>query len=163
MQGLGIVESMKDFYWDIRPKPEFGTVEVRICDTPLTAERAAVLAAYAQTLARYLLIERPFQLTEDLHLAYGYNRFQACRFGLDGDYIDPQAQSHLVLRDDIAATLERLKPHAMELETEAPLAGLETILREGSTDARWMRRRYQLTGSLPDLVWQQCRKWRGEA
>jgi carboxylate-amine ligase len=51
MAGYGIVKSMKDFYWDIRPKPEYGTVEIRICDTPLTVERAAQLAAYAQTLA----------------------------------------------------------------------------------------------------------------
>ncbi len=51
MQGYGIVASMKDFYWDIRPKPEYGTIEVRICDTPLTVEVAAQLAAYAQTLA----------------------------------------------------------------------------------------------------------------
>ncbi len=163
MRGLGIVESMKDFYWDIRPKPEYGTVEVRVCDTPLTAERAAVLAAYAQTLARYLLIEHPFQLAEDLHLPYGYNRFQACRFGMDGDFIDPLAQSHLPLRDDIATTLERLKPHAMELATEGPLEELAAVARDGSTDSRWMRTRYQQTGSLQDLVWQQCRKWRGDS
>ena len=41
MRGLQVVESMKDFYWDIRPKPEFGTIEIRVCDTPLTVERAA--------------------------------------------------------------------------------------------------------------------------
>ena len=46
---------MKDFYWDIRPKPEFGTVEVRVCDSPLTVRGAAVLAAYMQALAAYLL------------------------------------------------------------------------------------------------------------
>jgi len=162
MQGLGIVESMKDFYWDTRPKPEYGTVEIRVCDTPLTAGRAAMLAAYAQTLARYLLIERPFQISEDLHLPYGYNRFQACRFGVDGDFIDPLSQTHLPLRDDIAATLELLKPHATELDTVAPLDELAAVARDGSTDSRWMRSRYQLTGSLQDLVWQQCRKWRGD-
>ena len=41
MHGLGIVQSMKDFYWDMRPKPEYGTVEIRVCDTPLTVDRAA--------------------------------------------------------------------------------------------------------------------------
>ena len=51
MHAFGIVESMKDFYWDIRPKPEYGTVEVRVFDTPLTVARAADLAAYAQALA----------------------------------------------------------------------------------------------------------------
>ena len=41
--------SMKDFYWDIRPKPEYGTIEMRVCDTPLTVDRAAALAGYVQT------------------------------------------------------------------------------------------------------------------
>ena len=41
MRGYGIVESMKDFYWDIRPKAEYGTVEIRVFDTPLSVERAA--------------------------------------------------------------------------------------------------------------------------
>ncbi len=59
MRGYGIVESMKDFYWDIRPKPEYGTVEIRVLDTPLTVERAAALAAYAQSLARRILTDRP--------------------------------------------------------------------------------------------------------
>ena len=35
MTSTGVVQSMKDFYWDIRPKPEFGTIELRVCDTPL--------------------------------------------------------------------------------------------------------------------------------
>jgi hypothetical protein len=41
----GVVKSMKDFYWDIRPKPEYGTIEIRVFDTPLTVERAAALPA----------------------------------------------------------------------------------------------------------------------
>ena len=59
MAALGVVKNMKDFYWDIRPKPEYGTVELRICDTPLTIEKAAILGAYLQMLAHYLLDERP--------------------------------------------------------------------------------------------------------
>ena len=41
LRAYGLAESIKDLYWDIRPKPEFGTVEIRVCDTPLTVERAA--------------------------------------------------------------------------------------------------------------------------
>ena len=55
MRRTGVVESMKDFYWDIRPKPEFGTIEVRVMDTPLTVERAAAIAAYLQCVARWLV------------------------------------------------------------------------------------------------------------
>jgi carboxylate-amine ligase len=46
MTATGAVKSMKDFYWDIRPKQEYGTIEVRVMDAPLTVRRAAQIAAY---------------------------------------------------------------------------------------------------------------------
>ncbi|MDO6387607.1 YbdK family carboxylate-amine ligase [Uliginosibacterium sp. 31-12] len=159
MQAAGVVESMKDFYWDIRPKPEFGTVEIRICDTPLTVRRATELTAYAQTLCRYLLVERPFVINEALYAVYTFNRFQAARFGLDGGLLDPVSQQRLVLREDILATFELLAPHAAELGTSELLASLRSALQAGN-DASWMREVYARQGSLPDLVWQQARKWR---
>src|SRR5471030_2263614 len=87
MLGYGIVASMKDFYWDIRPKPEFGTVEIRVCDTPLSLEQAALLGCYAQLLARWLLTERPFVIDDNFYLVYQYNRFEASRYGLDGEIV----------------------------------------------------------------------------
>jgi len=95
MRELHVVESMKDFYWDIRPKPEFGTIEIRVCDTPLTLERAAALATYARALARYLMEKRPIEPSQDVYRVYGYNRFLACRFGLDAEIIDPQLRAFL--------------------------------------------------------------------
>ena len=92
MTSTGVVQSMKDFYWDIRPKPEFGTIELRVCDTPLTVEKAAALACYLQCLCRYLREERPFEPAEDDYLVYTFNRFQACRFGLDGEIVDPKTK-----------------------------------------------------------------------
>jgi len=159
MRGAGIVESMKDFYWDIRPKPEFGTIEIRVCDTPLTVERAATLAAFAQALARWLLLERPFRISEDLYLAYTYNRFQACRFGLEGEFVDPAAGTRRTLGAEISATLEALDLHARELESTAALEEIAAIVRQGN-DARWMRDRFEDSRSLPDLVWRQVERLR---
>lgn len=98
MAATGVIHSMKDFYWDIRPKPEFGTVEVRVFDTPLSIHRAAQLAAYVQALGAWFLSEQPFEPSEDDYLVYTYNRFQACRFGLDGTYVDPATSEQLPLR-----------------------------------------------------------------
>jgi len=75
MEATGVVKSMKDFYWDIRPKPEYGTIELRVCDTPLTVDRAASLACYLQALCRYLLKGHEPGPTEDDYLVYTYNRF----------------------------------------------------------------------------------------
>jgi carboxylate-amine ligase len=161
MRGYGIVESMKDFYWDIRPKPEYGTIEVRVFDTPLTVEKAAALAAYVQVLSRYLLIERPGAVSEDLYHVYNYNRFQACRFGLEGNLIDPATQTHRSIREDILETVAALAVHARELDASEALAQIERAARDGSNDARWMREIYAASESLEELVWQQARLWSG--
>ncbi|SHN05688.1 carboxylate-amine ligase [Duganella sacchari] len=50
LAALGIVTSVKDFYWDVRPKPESGTIELRVLDTPLHPSFAAALACYARAL-----------------------------------------------------------------------------------------------------------------
>lgn len=97
----GTVNSMKDFYWDIRPKPEYGTVELRICDTPLDVKTAAILAAYLQTLSLSILENKDIPPKEDDYLVYNYNRFQACRFGLEGMIINPRTFEKKTIKEDI--------------------------------------------------------------
>lgn len=157
----GVVKSMKDFYWDIRPKPEFGTVEVRVMDTPLTVTHAAQLAAYIQALARWLLVERPFRPSADDYLVYTFNRFQACRFGYAGAYVDPGNNQQYTLGEHILATLERIKQHAVELRAEAACTELGDDVRAGVNDAVRLRHLQAQEHSLPEVVRQQCLRWRG--
>jgi len=151
MESTGIVKSMKDFYWDIRPKPEFGTIELRVCDTPLTVERAAALACYLQALCRHLLVRAEPPPAEDDYLVYNYNRFQACRFGLDGTLVHPKSHETLSLREDILTTLRHIEPHAEALGGLAALEHLYTVIHEGS-DASYLRSQYAGSGSLEGVV-----------
>ena len=160
-RAYGIVESMKDFYWDIRPKPEYGTIEIRVFDTPLTVERAAALAAYAQAIAKHLLEEARERPSEAHYLVYTYNRFQACRFGLEGQFIDPATQKHRPLREDILATLQAIAPQAAALRSTAALSTLKALAGREGNDARWMRDMFSRTESLQDLMWRAARLWRG--
>ena len=162
MTRTGVVKSMKDFYWDIRPKPEFGTIEVRVLDTPLTIEKAAAMAGFVQCLARWLRIERPFTPAEDDYLPYTFNRFQACRFGLDGTFVDPKTGEHRTLRDDIQATFAALEVHAMELQAEGAIALLRAELAGDGNDASWIRNTFERERLLPEVVRQQCRRWAGQ-
>jgi carboxylate-amine ligase len=162
MQGYGIVASMKDFYWDIRPKPEYGTVEIRICDTPLTVSAAAQLAAYAQTLADDLLRNRVSGDLEPMNRVYGYNRFQACRFGFEGVIVDADRNRHVRIRDDMIEVLERLAPSATGIGTAVPLLSIAATVARDANDSRWMRERYVETKSLTDVVRMQALRWREE-
>jgi len=162
MRDFGIVESMKDFYWDIRPKPEYGTVEIRVFDTPLTVERAALLAAYAQSLARYILNERPLAPSRDVYVVYNYNRFQACRFGLESRVVDAYAGRQAELRQEILETLTVITPHAVELGNAEALAQLREEVAGGRSDAGWLRERYRERGSLNDVARLQSDIWMGQ-
>lgn len=162
MYGYRIVGSMKDFYWDIRPQPAFGTIEIRVCDTPLTVERAALLAAYAQALARMLMTERP-ETPADIYSLYNYNRFQACRFGLHAYVINPYSKNHVTLTGDIAETLQRLEPHLQALESQAVAAPIASSIADGRNDTAWLRERYKEKQSLTDVVRAQARLWMGQA
>ncbi len=159
MTRTGVVRSMKDFYWDIRPKPEFGTIEVRVMDTPLTIGKAAAIAGYIQAVCCWLLEERPFQPTEDDYLVYTFNRFQACRFGFDGTYVDPRTAEHRSLRDDILATVERVSPHATALGCDAACRTLAEDAAGRGNDATWLREQFAAERNLPEVVRRQTLRW----
>lgn len=152
MEDTGIVRSMKDFYWDIRPKPEYGTIELRVCDTPLSVDRAAQIAVYLQALCRLILSGEEPVPVEDDYLVYTYNRFQACRFGLGGLVVHPRTHAPLTLREDILTTLSRLKPHACALNGQDALTALHDMVAAGRNDACRLRAVHARSGNLLAVV-----------
>jgi len=159
MAGYGIVRSMKDFYWDIRPKPNFGTVELRICDTPLTPRQAARLAAFAQALLATLRDEADQKPHPDLMLPYTYNRFQACRFGLSAEFIDVATSSKRPLVDDLVDTLNWVTPAAKSLGGEQAIRDLQGQAHRMENDAGWLRDAAARSPSLAHVVLRQTERW----
>ena len=157
----GVVKSMKDFYWDIRPKPEYGTIEIRVFDTPLTVERATALAGFVQSLAAWFLHEQPFVPQEDDYMVYTYNRFQACRFGLDAVYVEPATGEHMPLRDHIITTLRKIAPHAREMGAAAAMDMLRLSADLGVNEARWLREVQARERLLAEMVRQGAARFRG--
>ncbi|MFY9316895.1 MAG: YbdK family carboxylate-amine ligase [Burkholderiales bacterium] len=159
MRGYGIVEGMKDFYWDIRPKPEYGTIEIRVCDTPLTVRRAALLAGYAQALAAWLLEERRHAPAAAVYQVNAFNRFEACRFGYQGELVDPYARRRRRIGEDILDTAANLMPQAERLGATEAVRALADDVRRGYSDAGWLRERLVATGSLADVVRESAALW----
>ena len=157
MEATGVVKSMKDFYWDIRPKPEFGTIELRVCDTPLTVERAAALACYLQAISRRLLERAEPPPREDDYLVYTFNRFQACRFGLDGTMVDPQTRESRTIREDILATLRRVEPHGAVLQSLPALEEIERCAARDGNHATYLRKVFDETRNAQSMVQESAR------
>jgi carboxylate-amine ligase len=161
MKSLGIVESMKDFYWDLRPKPEYGTVEIRVCDSPLDLGTAVALAAYAQTLAaacfdRTRTGEPPSPNLEKVH---SYNRFQACRFGLAATVIDPDAQTAMPLSQRIQDTIDDLMPYAKTLSAEGELDTIRLRAAQQTDDSGWLRDIHHASENLSEVVRSSVDRW----
>ncbi|HEX2531599.1 MAG TPA: YbdK family carboxylate-amine ligase [Burkholderiaceae bacterium] len=164
LRRIGIIASMKDFYWDIRPKPEYGTVEIRVCDTPLTLERAALLGCYAQLLARWMLTERPFTVDDNFYLLYQYNRFEASRYGLDGNIAvhDNKKKSEESKQPIFVSILDRLQDLKRFAQSEADILALKRLrcmTYERLNDATWLRKTYKQRGSLSDVTRMSSELW----
>lgn len=153
-----LVNSMKDLYWDIRPKPEYGTVELRICDSPLTLKKAAALGAYAQALSAYLLDKQP-AIDHSIYIPYQYNRFAAMRYGLDAYILDIQTDTEKLLSEDILSSLAILKPYAKKLGSETLLATLEETCRTKECDAHKLREVYMQKHNLQATVEYAIQAW----
>lgn len=155
----GVISGMKDFYWDIRPKPEFGTIELRVCDTPLHVDRASLLAGYLQLLCEGLENDpRGFQESE--YMVYSYNRFQACRFGLDGNYIDPADQNHMTIRNHLLLTLQWLR-NSVDINDDRQVLFRELqAASQGRTDAERLVHEFRRSGSVEEVVRFAMDQWR---
>jgi carboxylate-amine ligase len=126
-------------WWDLRPRPEFGTLEFRVADTQLNPADSAAFAAVCQALVA-ALAERfrgaePLPMHETHRLTE--NRWLALRDGLDGSLIDPEHGTVEPTRERVARLLEELEPHAEELGCTRELAHGRTLL--GASGAQRQR------------------------
>jgi carboxylate-amine ligase len=122
-------------------------------------ERAGALAAFGQALARCLVETGTGGLDADLYRVYGYNRFLACRFGLEAELVDVERREKVALRDDLLDTLQLVRRFASDASGAEALDQLaEDVQRRGS-DSAWLRETYRRTSSLSDVVRSQCEVW----
>ena len=83
------ISSIREVWWDIRPHPEFGTIEFRMCDSPHTLTEVTALAGLAQTLVAWTddLIDRDRLPVPPREWTVRENRWLAARYGIDARLI----------------------------------------------------------------------------
>jgi glutamate---cysteine ligase / carboxylate-amine ligase len=119
---VGALPEPTFLWWDVRPQPRLGTVEVRIMDAQVQVAETAALAALVQSIAR-LELEDGFasELSIDSEEALAENRFLAARDGVAARLIDVDAESLRPLGDILNEVLEAADPHAAALDCRAEL------------------------------------------
>jgi carboxylate-amine ligase len=147
------IRTIREIWWDVRPHPTFGTVELRMCDAPHTLREVAALAALAQSLVESLA--RRFEAGEFPELASEWtvreNRWLAARHGVDADLIADPSGHRRPARELVAELTEQLHPIALELACADELADVARILDRGPGYVR-QRQIRQAGGSPADVV-----------
>lgn len=118
-------------WWDVRPQPKLGTVEVRIMDAQSTVNETGVLAALVQAIA-HLELEEGFH-DEKLIASpevLEENRFLAARDGMNAQLIDPVGERRVPARELLESVLQAAHPHAAELGCEQILEAAGSMARE---------------------------------
>jgi carboxylate-amine ligase len=121
-------------WWDVRPQPRLGTIEVRICDGQTRVENVAALAALIQSLVATL--GSAFECGEvdppDPELLLEESRWRASRDGLDARLIDLEHDTERSAPEAIRALVERCAPAAEALGCADELELVEEILARGN-------------------------------
>jgi glutamate---cysteine ligase / carboxylate-amine ligase len=133
-----VIEDYTYLWYDVRPHPNFGTVEIRVMDAQTHVEHTLGLAALTQALVRELalhyeagkqLSKYPFEMLDE-------NKWLAARHGLEGELVDLPKSERVATRELARRLLDRMREHAEDLGASTELAAVEDLLERGNGAAR---------------------------
>ena len=143
LEKTGCIADYTHIWWDIRPHPRLGTVEVRVCDAVSRVEHAVALAAYCQALVKHYCerYDRGEEIRSYHRILTSENKWLAARYGLEAPLMDLETgrRNRVPVAQLVRRRLRELEPHARELGSEAELEGINDILDKGNGAHRQLR------------------------
>jgi carboxylate-amine ligase len=149
----GTIRSIKEVWWDIRPHPDFGTVEIRMFDGVPTLREIGMTAALSQSLVQLLdtQLDRGYTLPSPPAWVVRDNKWRATRYGLDAIVITDDSGSTAPLRDELYELTRELQPIADRLGCGPELDVVTEVLDSGASYER-QRAIVASGGGLSDVV-----------
>ena len=125
------IESVREIWWDVRPHPEFGTVEVRICDGLPTLDDIIAMTAMIQALVVWLgdQYDEGIFLPLQRYWIVRENKWRAARWALDADMIIDEDGRLEPLAESVGRLIESLEPVSERLGSHAELMRVREIRR----------------------------------
>ena len=159
------IESIQEVWWDIRPHPKFGTVELRICDGLPTLDEAITVTALIQALIVWLgdQYDEGEYLPLHRHWIVGENKWRAARWATDAEVIVDEDGRLERLDESLLRLVEHdLLPVAARLGSDGELRRVTEMLRVGPSYRR-QRRIYRETNDYREVMHALVREFRENA
>jgi carboxylate-amine ligase len=149
----GCIDNGKKIWWDIRPHPVFGTLEVRVCDLCTRVDETIAIAGLVQAI--FVKIYKLFTCNMTFrvynHALINENKWRALRYGLDGELIDFGKEISLPARDLLAELIEFVDDVVDDLGSRHAIEYVHHMLKEGTSADRQLAV-YQRTGDFKAVV-----------
>jgi carboxylate-amine ligase len=128
------VEDYTYFWWDVRPHPKFGTVEVRVCDAQTRLEYTVALAALVQCMCKELAehYEAGYELGTYPQEMLEENKWLAARYGIEAELVDLPQTTRCSGVSLARRLVDRLRAHADDLGCARELEGVEEMVERGT-------------------------------
>ena len=145
----GTIGSIKEVWWDIRPHPTYGTVELRICDGLPTLHEVGMVAALSQCLVDTLdrELDKGYTLPTPKGWVLRENKWRAARYGMDAEIIR-EDESTVPVKEALLELAHDLRPAAERLGCTEELARVDEVVAGG---ASYQRQRAVAAASQGDL------------
>jgi carboxylate-amine ligase len=131
LTNTGIITGVRDLWWDIRPHPDFGTIEIRICDLPSTFTEILAIVALIQGLVAEMT-QSDKHLNPNMQVLKS-NKWQAARYGLAGTFVYPLLQKKMSMQEAAGELFTKAAPTMEKLGTSHYLSDLQHILESGTS------------------------------
>jgi carboxylate-amine ligase len=134
MVDAGVMEDYTFLWYDVRPHPNFGTVEIRAMDAQTRVEHTLALAALTQAMVKELSdhFEAGKQLADYPYEMLDENKWLAARHGMAGELVDLPSRDRVLAKDLATRLYHRLREHAQDLGSGTELEAIEDILQNGN-------------------------------
>ncbi|MBT5077850.1 MAG: glutamate--cysteine ligase [Candidatus Marinimicrobia bacterium] len=154
LQKAKSIDSIREVWWDVRPHPGFGTVEIRVFDSVPSIPEMANLAALTQCLV--VAISEHYDEGSQPPLLDSWvlreNKWRSTRYGLDADLIIDEMGHQQSLKSFIFETLDKLMPIAKTLECESQLNALAEIAENNTAPYQRQIRAYEQNKDFTDIM-----------
>lgn len=158
----GVIDTLSEIRWDIRPVAALGTIEMRICDGLATLEEVGAIAALTQCLVDEFsgILDSGGAIPTMPPWHVQENKWRAARYGMDAIIILDAAGREKLVTDHLMETLNRLEPVAARLGCSDELADVEKIIARGAGYQRQRRVAAEHGGDLQAVVLDLIRQMR---
>jgi carboxylate-amine ligase len=138
MKSTKVIQDHTYLWYDVRPHPTFGTVEIRVMDSQTRVEHTLGLTALVQALVKELgehfdagnqLSDYPYEMLDE-------NKFIAARHGLEGELVDLPDATRVPTKQLARRVLDRAREHSQDLGSSDDLECVEDLIDNGNGGAR---------------------------